>query len=199
MLQDQLARHQRNITGRGEVSLGRKAGAVDKVRVVHAQLLRTLVHAGNKRLLASGQMLAQRHGCVVARNHAHCLDQLLHAHLLSLFQPDLAAAHGGGVSRAGHRIVVGQRAGIDRLHRQQQRHHLGDAGRLARRVFVLCVKHRAGALFHQQRRGRVERKLIGARGYAQKQAQQQKERQKSFHGNSPFLVWQKNMKRFRRT
>lgn len=66
-----------------------QARAVDKVRVVHAELFGSLVHARDKRFLAACQVLAERDGRVVAGDDAHGLDEVFDAHLLALFEPDL--------------------------------------------------------------------------------------------------------------
>ena len=173
------------------MSLGGKPRAVEKVRVVHAELLRPLVHACNKGLLAAGKMFAERDRCVVAGNDAHGFDEVFDTHLLALFEPDLTAAHRGCVSRACDGIVIRERAGVDGLHREQQRHHLRDARALARRVLVLGVEHGAGLLFHQESGGGVERELVGAHRHAQKQRKQQDHRKDSFHGEAPFFVQQR--------
>ena len=171
--------------------LGGQARAVDKVRVVHAELLRPRVHALHEGVLAAGKMLGERHRRVVARDDAHSLEQVAHRHLFVLLEPDLAAAHASRVRRARHHVVVGERAGVDGLHHQQQRHDLRHARRLARRVFILGKEHRAGLLFHQESGGSVERELVSAHGHAQKQREQQDHREHSFHGGAPFFVWQR--------
>ena len=93
-----------------------QARAVDKVRVVHAELFGTLVHARDKRFLAACQVLAERDGRVVAGDDAHGLDEVFDAHLLALFEPDLAAAHRCGVRAACDGIVIRECAGVDGLH-----------------------------------------------------------------------------------
>ena len=90
--------------------------AVDKVRVVHAELSGPFVHARDESLLAARQVLAERDGRVVAGDDAHGLDEVLDAHLLALFEPDLAAAHRCGVRAACDGIVIRKRAGVDGLH-----------------------------------------------------------------------------------
>ena len=185
-MQDQLARHERDVAGAREVPLGGQARAVDKVRVVHAELLRPRVHALHEGVLAAGKMLGERHRRVVARDDAHSLEQVAHRHLFVLLEPDLAAAHASRVRRARHHVVVGERAGVDGLHHQQQRHDLRHARRLARRVFILREEHRAGLLFHQQRARTAHRRPRRRGADAQGEGCQQR-KYRSFHGMHSFL------------
>ena len=159
-----------------------QARAVGKMRVVHAKLLGALVHTLNKRLLAAGQVLGQRDRRIVSGNDAHGLDQVAHRHLLALLEPDLTASHGSGVRRARHDIVVGERPGIDGLHRQQQRHNFCHARRLARRVFVLRKQHRTGLFLHQQCARAAHRRRGG--GVDAQHAEQQQRECDSFHATS---------------
>ena len=105
-----------------------QARAVDKVRVVHAELFGPLVHARDKRFLAACQVLAERDGRVVAGDDAHGLDEVFDAHLLALFEPDLAAAHGAGMGAGGHDVARIELAAVELLHDEQQRHDLRHAG-----------------------------------------------------------------------
>ena len=130
MTGEQLPAHEGDVVGAGDVTLGGEAGAVDEVGVVHAQTLGPVVHLLHEQLRHAGDLLRQRHRRVVAGGHANAFQQLLHGDLLALRQKNLTAAHAGGVG--GHRdyVIVGQRAAVDGIHGQQQRHDLGDAGRL---------------------------------------------------------------------
>ena len=131
-------------------------------------------------------MLGERHRRVVARDDAHSLEQVAHRHLFVLLEPDLAAAHARRVRRARHHVVVGERAGVDGLHHQQQRHDLRHARRLARRVFILREEHRAGLLFHQQRARTAHRRPHRRGADAQGEGCQQR-KYRSFHGMHSFL------------
>ena len=82
-MQDELARHECDIIGGGDVPLCGKARAVDKVRVVHAELLRPLVHARDERFLAACEVLAERNGRVVAGDDAHGLDMSMNARIMN--------------------------------------------------------------------------------------------------------------------
>ena len=159
---------------------GGQAAGVDEVRVVHAQLRGAGVHPLHKSVLAAREVLAERDGGVVAGDDAHGLDEVADAHLLPFFEPDLAAAHGRGVGGAGHEVVVGERSGVDRLHRQQQRHDLGDAGGLAGRVLVLGIEHRAGLLFHEDGGRRADLQCAHRNAEQRSEDQQGK---KAFHGD----------------
>ena len=66
VVQDQLPGHEGDVIGRAMVSGGRKAGAVDKGGVLHAQLLGPPVHPLHEGGLAAGQVLRHGHRRVVA-------------------------------------------------------------------------------------------------------------------------------------
>ena len=66
VVKKELAGHEGDVVGRGEVAGGGEAGAVDKVGVLHAQGLGLLIHLVHKGGLAAGKALGQGHGAVVA-------------------------------------------------------------------------------------------------------------------------------------
>ena len=152
MVQQQLPAHKGDIVGAGDVSLRRQAGAVDKMGVRHAQLRGPPVHLLHEQLMYTGDLLRQRHRRVVAGGHAHRFQQLLHCDLFALRQIDLTAAHPGGRGTDCHHVVVADRAAVDGLHGQQQRHDLGDAGGLQLLMLVLREQHLPRGFLHQQRR-----------------------------------------------
>ena len=171
----ELPAHEGDVPCTGDVSLRRKAGAVDEVGVRHAQLLGPCVHLLHKQLRHPGHALRQRHGGVVAAGHAHRLQKIVYGDLLTLRQVDMAAAHRGGVGADRHHVVVVEAALFDGLHGQKQRHHLGDAGRLQRLVLILGVQHLSRLFLHQQRRLRPYRQLYRS-GLYRRQRQHQQER-----------------------
>ena len=144
------------------MSGGGQAGAVEKVGVGHAQLGRTLVHAGDEGLLAARQMLRQGHGGVVGGDHSDTLQQLPHGELLPLLQIDLRAAHARGVGGDGDRLIPADQAGVQGLEQQQQGHDLGDAGGLVLGVGVFFIEDDAGVPLHEQ--GGVGGQLAGEGG-----------------------------------
>ena len=167
------------------MSRRREAGGVLEGGVVHAQLTGPRVHALHEGLLAAGDLLAQSHGAVVGGDDAHGLEHIAHGHLLVFLEPDLGAAHGAGVGGGGHHGVVGELAGVDGLHGQEDGHDLGDAGGLQLGVFVLGKEDGAGLLFHQEGGGRGHVQGADAGGQGQHGAQR---REQFFHGGSPFVL-----------
>ena len=131
-----------------------QARAVDKVGVLHAQLHGPLVHPFHKGRLAAGHGFGQGCGAVVGRGDHHGFEHLVHGHLLALFQIDLAAALGCGGSAGRHRLVPGQPPLVQRLHDQQQRHDLGDAGGPQAFVAVLFIEDLPRGRVHQNGRRR---------------------------------------------
>ena len=123
----QRAGHARNVARRRVVAgvIG-QARAVEKLCVFHAQFFCAVVHALGERLLGTGDVLSHGDGAVVG---GVALEHLVHAHLLALLEPDLAAAHGAGVGAGGHDIARIQLAAVELLHDEQQRHDLRHAGR----------------------------------------------------------------------
>ena len=181
MLAHQLCRHEPDIIGRGQMAFCRQTAGVDKVGIFHAQLFGAGIHHGNKALLRACQVLPQRHGAIVGRNHRHALEHLPHRQHLALFQPDLTAAHGGGVGRGGHRVFQLDAPAVDGFAHQQQGHHLGDAGRLPGGVGILFKEH-LPVRRHQERRRRPHRhhSLQGKTRHCQ-QTQHQQSRQPFSH------------------
>ena len=183
------------------MSRRRQAGAVDEGGVGHAQLGGPLVHPLHEGLLAAGDVLGQSHGGVIARHHRHRLDELLHAHLLPLLQVDLGAPHGGGPGGDGDRVGQGDAALVQGLHRQQQGHDLGDAGRFPLVVGALLTQHRARLLFHQDGGGRLHLGGAGGQGGGGEEgADTQQSGEGSFHhGSSPpsskIPVWKRMWRR----
>ena len=70
-------------------------------------------------------------------------------HHFPFLQPDLGPAHRGRVGRAGNRLLIGQQPPVDRLHNQQQGHHLGNRGNRQLFVRVLFKQHLPAGQFNQ--------------------------------------------------
>ena len=172
-----------------------EASAVDKVGVLHAQLRRPLVHPGHEGLLAAGHMLGQGAGAVVGRGDHDGLEHLPQGELLPDLEIDLAAALGRRGLRGRHHVVPADAALIQGLHHQQQRHHLGHAGRGQLFMVVFFKEHRPRGLLDQNCRGgglRQVRSLDGDRRQRQQQYGQQAAEQAFLHHrvilSSGFLV-----------
>lgn len=168
-----------------------QARAVDKVRVVHAELLGSLVHARDESLLAARQVLAERDGRVVAGDDAHGLDEVFDAHLLALFEPDLLppidAACALPVTVSSYESAPESMASMVKSSVITFVTLAGSRGvcsSLAKSTVPVCFSIKRAE-------GGVERELVGAHGHAQKQREQQDHREHSFHGGAPFFVWQR--------
>ena len=161
-MQDQFPGHEGDVIGRAMVPGGRKAGAVDKDRVLHAQLLGPPVHPLYEGGLAAGQVLRHSHRRIVTRNHRDALDELAGGELLPFLQIDLGAAHPRSGGGDGDQILFGQPSAVQVLHDEQQGHHLGHAGGLQLLVGLLFIEQRACLLLHQYRRsgGEVQVRML---------------------------------------
>ena len=197
MLCQQLAAHKGNVIGAGNVARRRQTGGVGKMGIVHTQPPGAVVHLLHEQLRHAGDLLRQCHRRVVAGGYAHAFQQLLHGDLLALRQKDLAAAHAGGVGRHRHHIVIGQRAAVDGVHGQQQRHDLGDAGRLQLLMLVLGEQHLSRGLFHQHRGAGGQRQVHRPGVYRQHSGDAQRRQQRcqfSFH-SVPSRLFSMGMRR----
>ena len=121
-------------------------GAAGKVGIFHAQLGGLLVHQLHKGFLAARYIFRQAHGSVIGALHRYRLQQVVHRHLLAGLQPYLAAAKARSRLAAGHGIGQGYFAAVQRLHKEQQAHDLGDGGRGQLFISVHLVPHGAGVL-----------------------------------------------------
>ena len=146
----QLPRQRRHILRAGVVAVLVKAGAVDIVGVDKPQLLRLVVHALHKGLLGGGQSLGKDDRRIVGAGDNQRLEQVLHRHLLALFEPNLRPAHRLGVGRAGEGLIHGERPILQRLEDEQQVHQLGQRRRSQRLPGVLLKEQLAGLLLDQQ-------------------------------------------------
>ena len=152
-----------------------QAVAVFKAGLLHAQSRRFFVHPGHKGLLAAGHVLRQHHRRVVGAHNHRGLNQVVHAHLLPLLQPDVRASHGGRVGRGGQLVLQAELSLLHGLKGQAQGHHLGDGGAGPHLVGVLFKKHLAGSGLHQHRRRGGDFQLLpmdGESGQAQDRGQQ---------------------------
>ena len=96
-------------------------------------------------------MLRQRGARIVGGHHRRRFHQFVHRHGFVFLQPDLRPAHRRGGSRAGHIVFQRDLPVIDRLHHQQQRHHLGDRGDGQAFVRIPLVQHLPAGDIHQCR------------------------------------------------
>ena len=167
----------------------RQSRTIDEVRILHAELLRALVHPFDKGLLGAGDLLGHGDGAVVGGGHGDALEHFVYRHLLALLQPDLAAAHGRGVAAGGHHVVFRQRAAFDLFGDQQQGHDLRHTRGRHALVPVFLVQKRAGRPLHKDGGRRGEAQFIFLRrGHGQRRHGQQREQKncgkQSFHSSS---------------
>ena len=194
----------RNVIGCGQMLGGLRlvveSCAVDEARVGHAKLFCARVHHLDERRLAACDVLGHRAGAVVCRGDHDGFEHLLQRELLVFLEIDLAPALGGGCGGRLHHVVPADAPIVQRLHDQQQRHHLRHARRAEAFVCVVLQKHLAGRPLHQHvaRRGQV--KLCRAHRRQQRPGQQHQQHKDCehplFHKKSPFrFIWYKPMKR----
>ena len=200
---EKLPRHERDVIRRRQM-LSRirpvvQTGAVHKVRVRHAKLLRPLVHHAHERAFAAGDVLRQCAGAVVGGGHNDRFEHLRQRQLLIFLQIDLTPALGGGLGRGRHGVVPRDPAVLQRLHDEQQRHDLRDASRRELFVAVLLVENFSGRFFHQDRRRSRKLQIRRPRADAGRRRDQHAEKktyQPFSHKKSPFrFIWYKRMKR----
>ena len=192
MLQ-QFAGHERNVIGRCQMRVRVRpvvqSGAVDKMRIRHAEFCCTVVHAGNESCLAPCHMLGQRASAVVCRRDNDRFKHLPKRQLLVLLEIDLAAALCGSCGRGRNRIVPTDGAVVQRFHHQQQRHNLCDAGRAEFFMCVGFIEDLPRVLFHQNTRRRRQRQILcpGRQAESHRENERKhKAKQLLFHRKTPF-------------
>ena len=126
-----------------------ESGAVHKMGVCHSQGGGSLVHFLDKAFFRAGNKFRQSRGTVVGGNHRHALEHFVHGHLLPFLQPNLAAAHTGGMAAGGDGVSKGNFSPVYSLQHQQQGHNFGHAGNGTGRMGVFFVEHRSRGALHQ--------------------------------------------------
>ena len=152
LVAQQCPAHKGDIHGAGDVAVGGQTGAVQKVGMLHTQLLRPTVHPLHKGALTAGHCLPQCHRRIVSGGDCHRFEQIVHTHLLPLLQINLASAHPGGMGRGGHHGVRREQSGVHRLAHQQHRHNLGHRRRLQHLMGIFLPEHRTAPGVHDQHR-----------------------------------------------
>ena len=104
------ARHDGHVAGGGVLALGGQAGAVDEVRVRHAQFAGAAVHGVGTERLAAVERLGQGHGGVVGAADDHAFQQRAHVLALTHVQQHLRAAHARRALRDRDRLFPARRA-----------------------------------------------------------------------------------------
>ena len=102
----QLSRHYRDIACTRNVihCCVVKSGSVFKMRRIHFELRRSLVHPCNKGLLAPAYIFGKRNGGIIRRGYHGAFNKCFNAHLLARREKDLRTAHSG--SFFAHRHIV---------------------------------------------------------------------------------------------
>ena len=96
--------------------------------------------------------LGDRHGDVVGRTRDDRLDRVLDRDRVAGARPELGRLLRGGVLGDRDLRSQGQRALVELLEQQVERHHLGDRRGMARRVLVDAVERAAGIGVDDDRR-----------------------------------------------
>ena len=148
-----LLGHAEDVPGGGVVIVVMEPVGVGEVGVLHAQLLRPLVHPLHESGDVPGHGDGQGVGGLIGGGYHQAVEQVVDGDLLSGLE-----VGGGGVLRHAHKgllrhgdqSVHGQLAPADGLQGQQAGHDLCDAGGIPDIVGVLLVEDLAGVQVHQQ-------------------------------------------------
>ena len=165
-----------------------EAVAVFKHGLRHAELRRARVHPLDERLLRAGNRLGQHDRRIVGTHHDAGLDEVVHRHLLALLEPDVRTAHTRRVRRGRQHVVVVERAAVDRLEHEQQRHHLRDRSARPYLMRVLLKEHLAGGKLHQHRRRRGHVEPFRGRGRRKRNRERAEQRGGKQQAQRPFFL-----------
>ena len=152
-----LARHQRYVIRARHMvrHVIAKPGRIFKAARLHAELLRPLVHADDKRLHAARHALRKSYRRIVRGGDNNALQKVLALHLLARLEIDLRAAHRRGVFAHLHFILERKLPRVYRLHDEKQRHYLRNRRRRQGFGCVFCIEHLSGRRIHKKCRQRV--------------------------------------------
>ena len=103
-----------------------KSGAVFKIRIFHAELIRLCVHELHKALLASGNMLGKGRAGVVGAADCGCAQKLVNRHCFALLEPDLRSAFSGCCGACGYFVLKRKLSAVNPFYYEKQRHDFCD-------------------------------------------------------------------------
>ena len=149
VVQNQFPAHKCNIIRRRIMIIGIcQTTAVNKMCILHSQLICPFVHLLHKVLLAARDMLCHRNTRIIARSHYDAFDHGFHILCFSLFQKHLGATHGSGMCTCRHRIGKTQISTFQMIKDQKKCHDLCNTCRTSSGIFVLFIKNGFGLRLH---------------------------------------------------
>jgi hypothetical protein len=138
------ASERRLIAGRGHLRRIGQAGSVLVDGAAHAERLRLARHQSGKRVLVAGDGLRHHHGGIVRRTRDHSLDGVFDRERAAGLEAELGRHLSGGFLRDLELAVELELAGLELLEQQIERHDLGERRRMALRIRIGRMQHRAG-------------------------------------------------------
>ena len=149
---NQFPGHHGNIPGRCHmIRRIRQAAAIHKIRMVHPQALRPLIHLFYKGSFIARNILCHRDGRVVSGGDDNTFNQRFHRLDLSLLKEYLGAAHGFRVGAGRHLVLQMDFSRLERVENQDQRHNFRNAGRIPGLIRIFLIQHRSRRRLHQKR------------------------------------------------
>ena len=145
------APEQREVARAGDLIIVRQAGRVDISGVAHAERLGFLRHELGELVLVAGQIFGDRHGDIVRRSRDHGFDRIIDRDGLAGLDAELRWRLLGRMDGDLERRVEPDRAGVEPLEQQVERHDLGQRSRMAQRVGVRRLEHLAGVAVDDDR------------------------------------------------
>ncbi len=148
---DQVPRQQRQVTRGGDLVGVRPARGVAERGVRHAERAGAHRHQLRETVLVTRHQLAQRGGRIVGGLGHQTQQRLLHRDGGARQQPELGRQHARRVGGNRHQLVEADATVPQRLEQHVDRHHLGQAGGIARLVGGGGRQHLPGRGIHHQR------------------------------------------------
>ena len=150
--------------GRDLLVIGQARG-VAIVRAGHAQRMRLARHHLGEGALVAADRLGDGDGDVVGRTGDDRLDRVLDRDCRSRAQAELGGRLGGGVLGDRQLDLQRQRAFLELLEQEIERHHLGQRSGMAQFVLVDAVEHAAAVgVDDDGGESRIGRRGLPARG-----------------------------------
>ena len=202
VVRDRLLRDQEHLVGRCLVVVG-KAVRVLKMGDLASELRGALVHLVHEAVDAAADQRGDHVAGVAGGLDHRAVEQVAEGHLLPGLDLGAAALFiqtGAAVRPGGNHLVQAVLSPVDRLHRQQHRHDLGQTGGRHDGILVLGIDDPAcvevgedDVLAVQLRRGGCIRRRR-RRAYEQRSKQNQGQKEVFFHFTLPFPfgMWYSN-------
>ena len=105
MIKQKLSGPDRDLPRRSQMCLNLQPARIIKMRMLHAKLLRPLIHLLDKCRLRACQMLCHRHCGIITRSNFDAFDHILHRLFLTCLEETLRATHRRRMLSHDNRIV----------------------------------------------------------------------------------------------